>query len=34
MADGLFGDSVVPVHPYALGQRRMAEHTMSVLGLG
>ncbi|MFI9726157.1 SGNH/GDSL hydrolase family protein [Streptomyces sp. NPDC052092] len=30
----LFGTSVVPVHPNALGERRMAEHTMSVLGLG
>ncbi|MEZ3182633.1 SGNH/GDSL hydrolase family protein [Streptomyces pimonensis] len=29
----LFGGSLVPVHPNALGQRRMAEHTMSVLGL-
>ncbi|GAA4974039.1 SGNH/GDSL hydrolase family protein [Streptomyces hyderabadensis] len=30
----LFGHSLVPVHPNALGERRMAEHTMSVLGLG
>ncbi|MDN3260172.1 SGNH/GDSL hydrolase family protein [Streptomyces sp. CSDS2] len=30
----LFGRSVVPVHPNALGERRMAEHTLSVLGLG
>ncbi|WP_435614844.1 SGNH/GDSL hydrolase family protein [Streptomyces coelicoflavus] len=29
----LFGTSLVPVHPNALGERRMAEHTMSVLGL-
>ncbi|MFI2376170.1 SGNH/GDSL hydrolase family protein [Streptomyces sp. NPDC018964] len=29
----LFGGSLVPVHPNALGERRMAEHTMSVLGL-
>ncbi|MET9825976.1 SGNH/GDSL hydrolase family protein [Streptomyces sp. NPDC006349] len=29
----LFGHSLVPVHPNALGERRMAEHTMSVLGL-
>ncbi|MER6346086.1 SGNH/GDSL hydrolase family protein [Streptomyces sp. NPDC001595] len=29
----LFGQSVVPVHPNALGERRMAEHTMTVLGL-
>ncbi|MDN3270951.1 SGNH/GDSL hydrolase family protein [Streptomyces sp. MA15] len=29
----LFGTSVVPVHPNALGERRMAEHTMEVLGL-
>ncbi|MFD8484907.1 SGNH/GDSL hydrolase family protein [Streptomyces sp. NPDC059712] len=29
----LFGSNVVPVHPNALGERRMAEHTMSVLGL-
>jgi len=29
----LFGHSIVPVHPNALGERRMAEHTMSVLGL-
>jgi lysophospholipase L1-like esterase len=30
----LFGRSVVPVHPNALGERRMAEQTLSVLGLG
>ncbi|MGV9558314.1 SGNH/GDSL hydrolase family protein [Streptomyces sp. NPDC003401] len=30
----LFGNSVVPVHPNALGERRMAERTMNVLGLG
>jgi lysophospholipase L1-like esterase len=30
----LFGTSLVPVHPNALGERRMAEHTMEVLGLG
>ncbi|WP_333744492.1 SGNH/GDSL hydrolase family protein [Streptomyces ardesiacus] len=30
----LFGSNLVPVHPNALGERRMAEHTMSVLGLG
>ncbi|MFE2462836.1 SGNH/GDSL hydrolase family protein [Streptomyces sp. NPDC059402] len=29
----LFGTNLVPVHPNALGERRMAEHTMSVLGL-
>ncbi|MFB8025480.1 MULTISPECIES: SGNH/GDSL hydrolase family protein [unclassified Streptomyces] len=29
----LFGTNIVPVHPNALGERRMAEHTMSVLGL-
>ncbi|MEU9221314.1 SGNH/GDSL hydrolase family protein [Streptomyces sp. NPDC048376] len=29
----LFGHSLVPVHPNALGERRMAEHTMNVLGL-
>ncbi|WP_431993611.1 SGNH/GDSL hydrolase family protein [Streptomyces albogriseolus] len=29
----LFGTSLVPVHPNALGERRMAEHTMEVLGL-
>ncbi|CAL9666483.1 Lipase 2 [Streptomyces sp. enrichment culture] len=29
----LFGSSLVPVHPNALGERRMAEHTMSVLRL-
>ncbi|MDT0609199.1 SGNH/GDSL hydrolase family protein [Streptomyces lancefieldiae] len=29
----LFGRSLVPVHPNALGERRMAEHTMSTLGL-
>ncbi|AOR36475.1 lipase [Streptomyces fodineus] len=30
----LFGRNLVPVHPNALGEQRMAEHTMSVLGLG
>ncbi|MFF8595004.1 SGNH/GDSL hydrolase family protein [Streptomyces sp. NPDC015220] len=30
----LFGDNLVPVHPNALGERRMAERAMSVLGLG
>ncbi|MFI2645363.1 SGNH/GDSL hydrolase family protein [Streptomyces sp. NPDC018610] len=30
----LFGTNVVPVHPNALGERRMAERTLSVLGLG
>jgi lysophospholipase L1-like esterase len=30
----LFGHSVVPVHPNALGEQRMAERTMSTLGLG
>ncbi|GGW14185.1 lipase 2 [Streptomyces capoamus] len=30
----LFGQNVVPVHPNALGELRMAEHTLSVLGLG
>ncbi|WP_225823637.1 SGNH/GDSL hydrolase family protein [Streptomyces naphthomycinicus] len=30
----LFGLNIVPVHPNALGERRMAERTMSVLGLG
>ncbi|GGT00204.1 MULTISPECIES: SGNH/GDSL hydrolase family protein [Streptomyces] len=30
----LFGDSLVPVHPNALGERRMAEHAMDALGLG
>ncbi|MFJ4523572.1 SGNH/GDSL hydrolase family protein [Streptomyces sp. NPDC088810] len=30
----LFGQNVVPVHPNALGERRMAERTLSVLGLG
>ncbi|MGF1343225.1 SGNH/GDSL hydrolase family protein [Streptomyces flavovirens] len=29
-----FGTNIVPVHPNALGERRMAEHTMSVLGIG
>ncbi|WP_395571739.1 SGNH/GDSL hydrolase family protein [Streptomyces sp. BK79] len=29
----LFGNSLVPVHPNALGERRMAERTMQVLGL-
>ncbi|WP_181796127.1 SGNH/GDSL hydrolase family protein [Streptomyces sp. WELS2] len=30
----LFGRNVVPVHPNALGERRMADRTLSVLGLG
>ncbi|GHE05166.1 SGNH/GDSL hydrolase family protein [Streptomyces alanosinicus] len=30
----LFGTNIVPVHPNALGEQRMAEQTMSVLGLG
>ncbi|MGW5327721.1 SGNH/GDSL hydrolase family protein [Streptomyces sp. NPDC004014] len=30
----LFGQNIVPVHPNALGERRMAERTMSALGLG
>ncbi|MEU2062749.1 SGNH/GDSL hydrolase family protein [Streptomyces sp. NPDC013455] len=30
----LFGQSVVPVHPNALGERQMAQRTMAVLGLG
>ncbi|MER6474346.1 SGNH/GDSL hydrolase family protein [Streptomyces collinus] len=30
----LFGRNIVPVHPNALGERRMAERAMSVLGLG
>ncbi|MDO0929295.1 SGNH/GDSL hydrolase family protein [Streptomyces sp. TG1A-8] len=30
----LFGQNVVPVHPNALGEQRMAERTMGVLGLG
>lgn len=30
----LFGTNIVPVHPNALGERRMAEHTVDVLGLG
>ncbi|MFG2267064.1 SGNH/GDSL hydrolase family protein [Streptomyces sp. NPDC048720] len=30
----LFGQNIVPVHPNALGERRMAERTMTVLGLG
>ncbi|MEU6476902.1 SGNH/GDSL hydrolase family protein [Streptomyces sp. NPDC047017] len=30
----LFGKNLVPVHPNALGERRMAEQTMSALGLG
>ncbi|MER7194429.1 SGNH/GDSL hydrolase family protein [Streptomyces flaveolus] len=29
----LFGQNLVPVHPNGLGERRMAEHTMDVLGL-
>ncbi|NDK26391.1 SGNH/GDSL hydrolase family protein [Streptomyces sp. TR1341] len=30
----LFGSNIVPVHPNALGEQRMAERTMSVMGLG
>ncbi|MCS0604353.1 SGNH/GDSL hydrolase family protein [Streptomyces sp. LP11] len=30
----LFGRNIVPVHPNALGEQRMAERTASVLGLG
>ncbi|MFJ3714475.1 SGNH/GDSL hydrolase family protein [Streptomyces sp. NPDC090057] len=30
----LFGQNIVPVHPNALGERRMAERTVTVLGLG
>lgn len=30
----LFGKNIVPVHPNALGEQRMAERTMGVLGLG
>lgn len=30
----LFGQNIVPVHPNALGEQRMAERTMSVLRLG
>ncbi|WP_030739338.1 SGNH/GDSL hydrolase family protein [Streptomyces sp. NRRL S-31] len=30
----LFGQNVVPVHPNALGERRMAEHALGALGLG
>ncbi|MFE6286996.1 SGNH/GDSL hydrolase family protein [Streptomyces sp. NPDC057877] len=30
----LFGTSLVPVHPNALGESRMAQQTMSTLGLG
>jgi len=30
----LFGQNIVPVHPNALGEQRMAERTMTVLGLG
>ncbi|MEU9475960.1 SGNH/GDSL hydrolase family protein [Streptomyces sp. NPDC048191] len=30
----LFGQNIVPVHPNALGEQRMAERTLSVLGLG
>jgi hypothetical protein len=30
----LFGRNIVPVHPNALGEQRMAERTMNVLGLG
>jgi hypothetical protein len=29
----LFSANLVPVHPNALGERRMAGHTMEVLGL-
>ncbi|GGU92131.1 lipase 2 [Streptomyces filipinensis] len=29
----LFGQNIVPVHPNALGEQRMAQRTMSVLGL-
>lgn len=29
----LFGTNIVPVHPNALGERRMAEQTMTALGL-
>lgn len=30
----LFGQNIVPVHPNALGERRMAEQTMNALSLG
>ncbi len=30
----LFSANLVPVHPNALGERRMAEHVVNVLGLG
>ncbi|MFG2606442.1 SGNH/GDSL hydrolase family protein [Streptomyces sp. NPDC048514] len=30
----LFGQNIVPVHPNALGEQRMAERTMSTLGIG
>ncbi|WP_460105186.1 SGNH/GDSL hydrolase family protein [Streptomyces sp. YKOK-J1] len=30
----LFGRNIVPVHPNALGEQRMAERTVTVLGLG
>ncbi|MFD6555092.1 SGNH/GDSL hydrolase family protein [Streptomyces sp. NPDC058398] len=30
----LFGQSIVPVHPNALGEQRMAERTKNTLGLG
>ncbi|MGW2620816.1 SGNH/GDSL hydrolase family protein [Streptomyces sp. NPDC001500] len=30
----LFGQNIVPVHPNALGEQRMAERTMTTLGLG
>jgi lysophospholipase L1-like esterase len=30
----LFGQSVVPVHPNALGEQRMAERAMNTLGIG
>lgn len=30
----LFGTNIVPVHPNALGESRMAQQTLSILGLG
>jgi hypothetical protein len=30
----LFGQSILPVHPNALGEQRMGERTMNALGLG
>ncbi|MFD0318935.1 SGNH/GDSL hydrolase family protein [Streptomyces flavalbus] len=30
----LFGTNLVPVHPNALGESRMAQHTLSTLGIG